>query len=75
MSRNLSNYSAPINYSLFVFVCLRRLYVPESIWPEMKDRMLSALSDVKMGSPLDRENLVTAVIDAKVSFLSDFKMN
>lgn len=42
-----------------------RLYVPESLWPKMKVRLLSILSEVKMGSPLDRENLVTAVIDAK----------
>ncbi|GFN74271.1 delta-1-pyrroline-5-carboxylate dehydrogenase, mitochondrial [Plakobranchus ocellatus] len=42
-----------------------RLYVPESVWPKLKERFLSILSDVKMGSPLDRENLVTAVIDAK----------
>ncbi|KAK3736547.1 hypothetical protein RRG08_051539 [Elysia crispata] len=42
-----------------------RLYVPESMWPQLKERVLSILSEVKMGSPLDRENLVTAVIDAK----------
>ncbi|GFS17892.1 delta-1-pyrroline-5-carboxylate dehydrogenase, mitochondrial, partial [Elysia marginata] len=42
-----------------------RLYVPESMWPKLKERLLSILSEVKMGSPLDRQNLVTAVIDAK----------
>ena len=49
------------------FIYPTRLYVPESMWPQLKERVLSILSEVKMGSPLDRENLVTAVIDAKVS--------
>lgn len=44
-----------------------RLYVPQSLWPQIKAKLLSALSEVKMGSPLDRENLVTAVIDDKVN--------
>ncbi|KAL8601877.1 hypothetical protein ACOMHN_020612 [Nucella lapillus] len=42
-----------------------RLYVPQSIWPKVKDGLLSILKEVKVGSPLQRENLVTAVIDDK----------
>lgn len=42
-----------------------RMYVPQSIWPKVKDNLLSAMKEVKVGSPLQRENLVTAVIDDK----------
>ncbi|XP_076451536.1 delta-1-pyrroline-5-carboxylate dehydrogenase, mitochondrial-like [Babylonia areolata] len=42
-----------------------RLYVPQSMWPKVKDGLLAALKEVKVGSPLDRQNLVTAVIDDK----------
>ncbi|KAK7093686.1 delta-1-pyrroline-5-carboxylate dehydrogenase, mitochondrial-like [Littorina saxatilis] len=42
-----------------------RAYIPQSMWPQVKDGLLAALKEVKTGSPLDRENLVTAVIDDK----------
>ena len=55
-----------------------RLYVPQSMWPKVKDGMLEALKEVKVGSPLDRRNLVTAVIDDKVggddTFLEDCRL-
>jgi 1-pyrroline-5-carboxylate dehydrogenase len=40
-----------------------RAYIPKSIWPELKDRLLAALAEVKMGSPLDFRNFMNAVID------------
>jgi 1-pyrroline-5-carboxylate dehydrogenase len=40
-----------------------RAYIPKSIWPELKDRLLAALGEVKMGSPLDFRNFMNAVID------------
>lgn len=44
-----------------------RLYVPQSMWPKVKEGMVKQLkTTIKMGSPLVRENLVTAVIDDKV---------
>ena len=44
-----------------------RMYIPQSMWPKVKDKLLAALKEVKVGSPLERENLVTAVIDDKVN--------
>ncbi|CAG5115110.1 unnamed protein product [Candidula unifasciata] len=42
-----------------------RMYVPQSLWPRIKSGLLGVLKEVKMGSPLDRESFVTAVIDEK----------
>jgi len=42
-----------------------RLYVPASLWPEFKERMLTELKDVKVGSPLDPSSFTSAVIDAR----------
>ncbi|XP_059177209.1 delta-1-pyrroline-5-carboxylate dehydrogenase, mitochondrial-like [Physella acuta] len=44
---------------------LSRMYVPESLWPKIKSRLVEIVKDVKMGSPLARESFVTAVIDDK----------
>ena len=43
-----------------------RMYVPASLWPEIKKKMLNIHKEVKMGSPLEKESFVTAVIDDKV---------
>ena len=43
-----------------------RVYVPESMWPQVKAKMLEVTAEVKMGSPLEYGNFVTAVIDGKV---------
>lgn len=40
-----------------------RAYIPESIWPEVKERFGKELATVKMGSPEDFTNFVNAVID------------
>jgi 1-pyrroline-5-carboxylate dehydrogenase len=42
-----------------------RAYIPRSIWERTKELMLAQLKEVKMGSPLDFRNFVSAVIDAK----------
>ena len=39
-----------------------RLYVPDTLWPAMRARMLEVLADVRMGQPDDPNALVTAVI-------------
>ena len=44
-----------------------RLYIAESVWPEFKQQLLVSLKDVKVGSPLDNESFLSAVIDNKVS--------
>ena len=42
-----------------------RLYVPESLWPDVKDEVGSQLDDVNMGPPEDFTNFVNAVIDER----------
>ncbi len=40
-----------------------RVYIPESIWPEVKERLGKELATVKMGAPEDFTNFINAVID------------
>jgi 1-pyrroline-5-carboxylate dehydrogenase len=40
-----------------------RAYIPKSIWPDLKDKMGSFLSEIKMGAPEDFRNFFNAVID------------
>jgi len=40
-----------------------RVYCPSDLWQKYKGQLLEALKTVKMGSPVDFENLVNAVID------------
>jgi 1-pyrroline-5-carboxylate dehydrogenase len=40
-----------------------RAYVPESLWPEVKEKLGAELATVKMGDPRDFENFFCAVID------------
>src|SRR5881398_513233 len=42
-----------------------RAYVPASLWPQVRDRMLEMLADVKVGDPSDFRNFMGAVIDRK----------
>ena len=39
-----------------------RAYIPQSIWPQVKELMLKDLASMKMGSPEDPSNFVSAVI-------------
>ena len=39
-----------------------RVYVPQSLWPAIKSKLESDLASMKMGSPEDMSNFVTAVI-------------
>jgi 1-pyrroline-5-carboxylate dehydrogenase len=41
-----------------------RAYIPESIWPTVKDLMLGQIDEIKMGPPTDFRNFMNAVIDA-----------
>jgi 1-pyrroline-5-carboxylate dehydrogenase len=41
-----------------------RAYIPESIWPTIKDLMLGQIDEIKMGPPTDFRNFMNAVIDA-----------
>jgi len=42
-----------------------RIYVPESIWPEVRDRTVAIMDDLKMGDPADFRNFMGAVIDKR----------
>ncbi|CAG0883416.1 unnamed protein product [Cyprideis torosa] len=42
-----------------------RLYVPQSLWKQLKKRMLDMLSHVKMGDPAKPEMFLGAVIDER----------
>ena len=40
-----------------------RAYIPESIWPEFKERLVDQVGRIKMGDPIDFTNFMCAVID------------
>ncbi|MGE3276499.1 MAG: L-glutamate gamma-semialdehyde dehydrogenase [Vicinamibacterales bacterium] len=42
-----------------------RCYIPRSLWPEVRDRMVAMMRDIKMGDVRDFSNFMGAVIDQK----------
>ncbi len=40
-----------------------RAYIPESLWPEIKTRLVNEIKSIKVGDPTDYNNFVNAVID------------
>lgn len=42
-----------------------RAYIPQSMWPKVKEYLLDDLKEMKMGSPEDFTNFFNAVIDEK----------
>jgi len=42
-----------------------RIYVPESIWPEVRDRTVAIMKDIRVGDPMDFRNFMGAVIDKR----------
>jgi 1-pyrroline-5-carboxylate dehydrogenase len=40
-----------------------RAYVPKSLWPDLKKRLLADISEIKMGDVTDFSNFMNAVID------------
>ncbi len=42
-----------------------RVYIPESIWPEVRDRTVAIMKDIRMGDVTDFRNFMGAVIDRK----------
>ena len=42
-----------------------RIYVPQSIWPEVRDRTVAIMKELKMGDVTDFRNFMGAVIDSK----------
>lgn len=42
-----------------------RVYVPQSLWSEVRDRTVAMMRDIRMGDPRDFRNFMSAVIDRK----------
>ncbi|HET6763833.1 MAG TPA: L-glutamate gamma-semialdehyde dehydrogenase [Longimicrobiaceae bacterium] len=42
-----------------------RIYVPESLWPQVRDLTLGMMEKIKVGDPADFRNFMGAVIDRK----------
>ena len=42
-----------------------RIYVPQSIWPEVRDRTVAIMKELRMGDVTDFRNFMGAVIDKK----------
>ncbi|MCL1855917.1 MAG: L-glutamate gamma-semialdehyde dehydrogenase, partial [Clostridia bacterium] len=43
-----------------------RIYIPRSIWPEMKPKLLEQVATIKMGDVEDFTNFMTSVIDKRL---------
>jgi 1-pyrroline-5-carboxylate dehydrogenase len=57
-----------------------RIYVPKSIWNDVRDRIVAMIGEIKMGDPQDFRNFMCSVIDKKAfdgiaSYLDDAKKN
>ncbi len=52
---------------------MSRAYIPKSLWPEVKEKFISEVKTIKVGSPKDFTNFMNAVID-KTAFdsISDY---
>ncbi|MDR1515818.1 MAG: L-glutamate gamma-semialdehyde dehydrogenase [Synergistaceae bacterium] len=55
-----------------------RSYIPRSLWPEVKEKILDRTARIKIGDPADPQNLMGAVIDEKsfdfiVSYIEEAK--
>jgi len=42
-----------------------RAYIPDTLWPDVRDRMVAMIVDIKMGDVADFRNFMGAVIDRK----------
>jgi 1-pyrroline-5-carboxylate dehydrogenase len=57
-----------------------RTYIPQSLWPAVKDSLVAMIKDFKVGDPRDFRNFMAAVIDKKAftkisEYLEDAKKN
>jgi 1-pyrroline-5-carboxylate dehydrogenase len=57
-----------------------RIYVPKSLWNDVRDRVVAMMKDIRMGDVNDFRNFMGAVIDKKAftrieSYLADAKQN
>src|SRR5512138_2075585 len=57
-----------------------RIYIPQSLWPDVRDRVVGMMRDMKMGDVADFRTFLGAVIDRKAfdkigSYIEDAKKN
>jgi 1-pyrroline-5-carboxylate dehydrogenase len=57
-----------------------RVYVPKSLWPTVKERVVGMVEELKIGDPTDFRNFMAAVIDKKAftkisEFVDDARRN
>jgi 1-pyrroline-5-carboxylate dehydrogenase len=57
-----------------------RMYVPSSLWPEVRDRMIAMMAEIRVGDVQDFRNFMGAVIDRKSfekisDYLADARRN
>jgi 1-pyrroline-5-carboxylate dehydrogenase len=57
-----------------------RAYIPQSLWPEVRDRAVEMMRAIKMGDPRDFSNFMSAVIDKRAfdkiaEYVADAKAN
>jgi 1-pyrroline-5-carboxylate dehydrogenase len=57
-----------------------RIYIPKSLWPTVRDRVVAMMEDMRMGDVQDFRNFLGAVIDGKAfrkisEYLADAKRN
>ena len=57
-----------------------RIYIPQSLWPDVRDRVVGMMRDMKMGDVADFRTFLGAVIDAKAfdkigGYLDDARKN
>jgi 1-pyrroline-5-carboxylate dehydrogenase len=57
-----------------------RVYIPRSLWPDVRDRTLAMMKDIRMGDVADFRNFMGAVIDKKAferisAYLADGRKN
>lgn len=42
-----------------------RAYLPKSLWPQIQEKLIATVGELKMGSPENFENFITSVIDER----------
>lgn len=57
-----------------------RAYIPDNLWPEVKELLVKTMAELKMGSPRDFTNFITAVIhegafDKLASYIDQAKLD
>jgi 1-pyrroline-5-carboxylate dehydrogenase len=77
-SANIKQVTTAITRGAFEFQgqkcsAASRAYIPQSMWPSVKEQLIADVNSMKMGSPEDFSNFITAVIhEASFNKLASF---